>query len=494
MRLFNNTRKKLLCTVCAATMAFCGTFAVFAENESEASVSADVATGITKAVANQLLMYARYENISNGSLYEAALNKLLEEDPDAYEKALKGMLESIDEHSEYYTAEEGKELIENVSGEINGIGVTIDFTTDEARIASVIPDTPADKAGLEVGDVLIDADGTDLRGLNSELILNCVRGDVGTSVHLTIDRDGQKLEFDITREKIAGTSVSYKIFEDDGKKLMYIRIYGFINNTGEKFAAALADAEKAGIKNIIIDVRDNGGGVFDQAIDIANNFVPIGKKITTEDHKINLLNIVHTGTRVSENKYKIVLLQNEYSASASEVLSAALKENGLSYTIGTRSYGKGTIQSINSLTTGGMIKYTAGFYLTPEGNNINGIGIEPDEYVDNTTEAVDMSKYTDFDYTKVYSIGDKSDEIATAKEMLKFLGLYEGEMNDEFDDDMYYAVYAFQKQVKVFPYGVMDITTQIQLRNYMATVKVEKDNQTEAAFAHFDMKINNSEK
>ena len=489
MRLFKNTKRKLISLTCAAVLAVGCAVPAFAD-EANQGINSDVAVGLTKAVADQLIMYGRYESISKGSLYEAALNKLLEEDPEAYETALKGMLESIDEHSEYYTPEEGKELMENIIGSNSGIGVTIDFMDGNARIASVIPDTPAEKVGLQVGDILINADGTDLRGLNSEMILNYVRGEIGTTVHLTVDRNGNQIEFDLVREAIVGrTSVTSQIFNDGDKKLMYIRIHGFISNTAEKFAEALSSADKEGIINLIIDVRSNGGGIFDQAINIADNFVPKGSKITTEDHKITLLNKVYTGTKVDKNKYNVVLLQNEYSASASEVLSAALKENGVSYTIGTLSYGKGTIQSINQLMTGGMVKYTSGFYLTPNGNNINGVGIEPDESVDNTTKSVDMSKYADFKYTTVYKNGDKSDEIKTAKEMLSFLGLYSGEINDEFDNDMYYAVYAFQKQVKVFPYGVMDITTQIQLRNYMATVKVEHDNQLEAAFEHFGMKL-----
>ena len=192
MRLFKNTKRKLISLTCAAVLAVGCAVPAFAD-EANQGINSDVAVGLTKAVADQLIMYGRYESISKGSLYEAALNKLLEEDPEAYETALKGMLESIDEHSEYYTPEEGKELMENISGSISGIGVTIDFMDGNARIASVIPDTPAEKAGLQVGDILINADGTDLRGLNSEMILNYVRGEIGTTVHLTVDRKSDRI-------------------------------------------------------------------------------------------------------------------------------------------------------------------------------------------------------------------------------------------------------------------------------------------------------------
>ena len=496
---FIKVRKRLVWLLCAVMLTIYTPAAVWAEEAeiqtgeagNQQELSSDIALGLTQAVVDQLIMYGRYESISKSSLYEAALTRLIQENPDLYEEALKGMLESLDDYSEYYTPEEGKDLITNITGAIIGIGVTIDFSNSEgARIASVIPDTPAERAGIQVGDILVNADGTDLRGVNSELILNCVRGEEGTTVHLTVERNGNLIEFDIVREAIVGTSVVSQIFDDENNKLMYIRLYGFVSNTAEKFKEALTAADSEGITNLIIDLRDNGGGILEQAINIADNFVPKDKIITTEDHKISLLNKTYTGTSVEENKYNIVVLINENSASASEVLAAALKENELAYLIGTRSYGKGTIQSINTMMTGGLIKYTSGFYLTPSGSNINGIGIEPDEYVDNTTEPTDMSQFKDFEYTRVYQTGDTGEEVRTAKEMLSLLGVYQGEINDVYDDDLYYAIYAFQTQVKVFPYGVMDITTQIQLRNYMSRAKFVKDNQLEAGFSHFGMTLN----
>jgi carboxyl-terminal processing protease len=198
---------------------------------------------------------------------------------------------------------------------------------------------------------------------------------------------------------------------------------------------------------------------------------------------------VYQGDASSSQKFDTVILLNEYSASASEVFAAALKEHELATVIGLTSYGKGTIQSINSLTNGGMIKFTTGYYLTPLGNNIHGVGITPDVIVENSFTKPDKSEFTDFGYNKVYSIGDTHEDIHTAKEILSLYGLYQGELNDVFDKDLSYAVYAFQTQSGLFPYGVLDITTQIHIHNYLDIVEIEQDDQLKTAFEHFGMNM-----
>ena len=445
---------------------------------------------LVEAVANHLVLYGRYEDITEKSLYQAAIEKLLKENPDSYATILKGMLESIDQYSEYYTPEESEDLMISVSGEIVGIGVTIDFSDpNTARIVSVIPDTPAERAGLQVGDIILSANGVDLRGVKSEILLKHVRGEENTEIYLEVDRDGTTIGFTMIREKIVGTSITSEIHEQNGKKLMYIRIHGFVSNTADKFREALDIAEKNGITRLILDLRDNGGGIFEQAIAMAENFVPKGKNITTADYKLTLMNQVYQGKASASQKFDIALLLNEYSASASEVFAAALKENQLATTIGLTSYGKGTIQSINSLSDGGMIKFTTGYYLTPLGNNIHNVGLTPDRIIENSFTKPDKSQFDHFDYTKVYTIGDTGEDIRIAKEILSFYGLYQGELNDVFDKDLSYAVYAFQTQAGLYPYGVLDITTQIQIYNYLDVVEIEQDDQLEAAFQHFGMSL-----
>ena len=488
-------KKKLALFLFAWLLAFPSAVPVYAdetaetaetqENDSE-QLTANQATALIQAIATHLSAYGRYETITERSLYKAGLERLISENPELYNSVLKGMLESLDEHSEYYTAEEAVALTETISGEIVGIGITIDFLNgSSAVVASVIPDTPAERAGIQVGDVLIRADGIELAGLKSETILSCIRGEEGTSLHLEVNRGGAIIAFDLVREPVIGTSVESELYEENGEKAMYIRVHGFVKNTAQKFKEALDSAEKQGISNLIIDLRNNGGGIFSQAIEMADCFVPAGKTITTEDHKNEIFNKVYVGSDTEKKEFDTVVLVNQSSASASEVLAAALQENDCALLLGTRSYGKGTIQSINDLQTGGMIKYTVGFYLTPNGSNINGIGLTPDVQVENTLSPVDAEQFGTFPYDRIYQTGDSGADVLRAKEILNFFGIYRGEINEDFDSDLYYAVYAFQQQAGLFPYGVLDLTTQLQLHNYMRTAKMENDDQLAAALAHF---------
>ena len=209
--------------------------------------------------------------------------------------------------------------------------------------------------------------------------------------------------------------------------------------------------------------------------------------ITTEDHKNEIFNKTYVASAGEKGSFDTVVLVNKNSASASEVLAAALRENECAVLVGTQTYGKGTIQTINDLQTGGMIKYTTGFYLTPNGNNINGVGLTPDATVENELVPIDPERYGAFTYDKVYALGDTGEEVKRAKEVLSLFGIFRGEVNDVYDQDLFYAVYAFQQQAKVFPYGVLDLTTQLQLRNYLSMAKEEKDDQFDAAMAHFGL-------
>ncbi len=441
-------------------------------------------------IVEYLDLYARYEDVDKESLYKEGLLKVLNEHPELYEEVMKGILESIDEHSEYYNSEETKALREQITGTIVGIGITFQMCKDGVDVRSVIPETPASKAGLEVGDVIVTVDDILLTGMNSDVAASHIRGEKGTKVRVGVKRKGlsKLLYLDMTREEITGTSIESRIYTDGAEKLMYICVYGFVSNTAECFKEALDEAEKSKIKNLVIDVRDNGGGLLDQAIMMADYLVPKGRIITTEDHKIGLFNYSYRAELEDTAEFDTVVLINENSASASEVLAAALSENGCATLIGTKSYGKGTIQTVVDLIRGDSIKYTVGYYLTPNQNNINGIGLTPDAVVENTTEPFDMSGYTDFRYTSVYKMGDKGEEIKTAKELLKVWGAYEGEVNDVFDGELESAVYLFQASTELFPYGVLDLTTQRELYTRIEKSKVVIDNQLDAAFSHFGMK------
>lgn len=479
--------KYLLCLVMALVITLTSSAGiVFAQEDANAPDR----TEFIKELVDYLSIYARYENVDAESLYKHGLLGVLEEHPELYESVMKNVLESIDEHSEYYNSEEALVIKEHITGTIVGIGITFQMCSDGVDVRSVIPDTPAAKSGIEVGDVIVSADDVLLKGMNSDTAASHIRGEEGSLLRVGVKRKNISdiLYFDMKREKITGTSVVSKIFEDGTEKLMYIAVYGFVTNTAQCFKEALDEAAGKGITNLIIDVRDNGGGMFDQVIQMADYLLPKGKIITIEDHKVKLLNYVYQSSIEPVADFDTVVLINENSASASEVLAAALSENEAAILIGTKSYGKGTIQTMVDLLYGDTIKYTMGYYLTPNGNNINKVGLIPNSVVENTSTPFDMSKYDKFSYEKVYKAGDKGNEIKTAKELLKAWGAYDGEIDDSFDKELEDAVYLFQASTGLYPYGVLDLTTQHQIYTRLEKSKVINDDQLDAAFAYFGMK------
>lgn len=477
--------KKIFAALLAGIMIIGSCGVVFAENEDAQRAE------FIKMVVEHLSIYARYDEVSQASLYKSALLEIAEKYPDMYEPIMKGLLESIDEHSEYYNKEEAALLMEQITGEIIGIGITFQMCSSGVEVVSVVRDTPAEKAGIEVGDIIVSADGNDLAGMNSDTAATYIRGAEGTAVRVGVKRKGvaSTIYFDIIREKITGTSIEHKSFKDGDKELMYIAVYGFVSNTAEEFEKALMLADAAGVENIIIDLRDNGGGIFEQAIEMARCLLPEGAKITTEDRKMKMLNVTYTSDNKNPFEFNTVVLINENSASASEVLAAALAENEKATLIGKKSYGKGTIQTVMNLVGEDMIKYTTGYYLTPLGNNINGKGIAPHNSVENDLVPFDIENYEKFGALGVYIEGDVSPEIKNAKALLKAWGTFDGEINENFDHELFEAIYKFQNATGLFPYGALDLTTQHELYTRMSLSKVVKDNQLTSAFAHFGMKM-----
>ncbi len=473
--------KKRIVALIVALMTALPLFNVYANDEGEMNAA------IVKSVIERLTLYSRYENVHGGTLYKEGLLKALEENPEIYESVMEALLSYVDEHSEYYNITDAELMRENITGIVIGIGITFQMCADGVEVVSVIPDMPAHNVGIQVGDIIVSADDVSLVGLNSDTAASYIRGENGTTVRLGVKRKGEAsiLYLEAVREEVVGSSVDSTVFEDGDKKVMYIRVHGFITNTAESFYAELQKAKELGISNIIIDLRDNGGGLFDEAVVMADHILPKDSLITTEDHKMDILDRNYYATLEDEGSYNTVVLINENSASASEILAAALSENDCAYIIGRKSYGKGTIQTVNNLPYGDMIKYTVGYYLTPGGNNINGIGIEPDFEIINKTSDFDMTPYPKYGYIQVYKEGDKNSEIKMTKELLKAWGSFKGEINEEYDNDLTNAVYKFQAQTGLYPYGVLDYTTQHELYERMKSSKVVHDNQLDKALEYF---------
>lgn len=458
---------------------------VFA-NETDTAQPQYKYSDLIKNIARNIALHGRYDGLIENNMYLTALDAILEESPELYETAVRAILESVDENSAYYNKEEAKKYIESLDDEVVGIGVSVLSQDGNLVVSQPIPGSPAEKAGIKAGDIIIAADGFDLTGMVIDSAVEYIRGKEGTTVTVTVLRSGldAPINFTIVREKVTSASVDYELIEQDGKKIARIMIYSFTENVASQFADAMAKAQEAGIKNIIIDLRDNGGGYLEQTVKIADMFLPEGKIITTEDRKIDMLDKVYKATGKATD-YKIVILINEMSASASEVLTAALVENGAAVAVGTKSFGKGTVQAMYDVLDDALIKFTVAYYLTPNGNNIHKIGITPSSVVENSTVPVDMSQFSYFNLTKVYKLGDKDAEVENAKKMLETLGIFVGEINDIYDENLKGAVNLFQQAKGLYPYGVLDITTQMSLYETLRTTQIEVDDQLQAAIDVF---------
>ncbi|MCH5263349.1 MAG: S41 family peptidase [Lachnospiraceae bacterium] len=289
-----------------------------------------------------------------------------------------GLVDSLgDPYSVYYTAEEWKEMMADTEGIYYGIGayVSLDTTTGFAKISGVIANTPAEEAGLRENDVIYLVEGETTQGLELSEVVSRIKGEEGTTVHLTIYREGEPdyLEMDVTRRKIESPTVSYEMY-DNG--IGYIQITEFDEVTTDQFAEALAVIKGSHAKGLILDLRSNPGGSLPVVVDIARSILPKGLIVYTEDKYGERDEYTCDGK--NELEIPLVVLINGNSASASEILAGAIKDYGKGTLIGTTTFGKGIVQRVLPLTDGTALKLTISSYYTPSGNNIHGIGIDPD--------------------------------------------------------------------------------------------------------------------
>lgn len=289
-----------------------------------------------------------------------------------------GVVDSLgDPYSVYYTEEEWQEMISETEGIYYGIGayVSLDTTTGFAKISGIIANTPAEEAGLRENDVIYLVDGETTQGYELSEVVAMIKGEEGTTVHLTIYREGEPdyLEMDVTRRKIESPTVNYAMY-DNG--VGYIQITEFDEVTSDQFAEALAFIKSHDAKGLILDLRSNPGGSLPVVVDIARSILPKGLIVYTEDKYGDRDEYNCDGK--NELQIPMVVLVNGNSASASEILAGAIKDYHKGTLIGTTTFGKGIVQRILPLTDGTALKLTISSYYTPNGNNIHGIGIEPD--------------------------------------------------------------------------------------------------------------------
>jgi carboxyl-terminal processing protease len=292
--------------------------------------------------------------------------------------AIKGMVASLgDPHSVYMDSKLYKEFMIETAGSFGGVGIVIGVKDKLLTVVSPIEGTPGEKAGIKSGDKIVKIDNQETKDMALDEAVNKIRGPEGTQVTLTIVRGSEApRDYALTRSNIQIKTVAGKILPDN---IGYIRISMFNENTAADFIRTYQDLEKQGMKGIILDLRDNPGGLLEESVKVAGSFVPRGPVVsvvardgTRETHSSNLEAV----------KYPAVVLVNGGSASASEIVAGAIQDTGSGTLVGTKTYGKGSIQTLVRLGNGDAVKLTIAKYLTPNDRSINGIGIEPDVAVE----------------------------------------------------------------------------------------------------------------
>jgi carboxyl-terminal processing protease len=302
------------------------------------------------------------------------------DDKTLLEHAIRGMLTGLDPHSTYLDPEEYKELKIGTTGKFGGLGIQVGMEDGFVKVISPIDDTPAFRAGLESGDLIIRLDDKSVKGMTLNDAVKIMRGDPGTDIKLTVIREGsdKPLPFTVTRDIISVQSVKSKMLEPD---YGYIRISNFQSKTARDLVNEVSDLKKENkneLKGLVLDLRNNPGGVLSAAADVSDAFIDDGKLVYTKGRINNSQFEFNAKPGDIMNGLPIVVLINGGSASASEIVAGALQDHHRAVIMGSKSFGKGSVQTIQELRSGGAVKITTARYFTPSGRSIQGEGITPD--------------------------------------------------------------------------------------------------------------------
>jgi len=362
--------------------------------------------------------------------------------------AAEGMVQSLkDKYSRYMIGESGEAYVQNYESEIVGVGIQLRVEEEAFVIDSVIKDSPAEKAGLKAEDTLLSVDGASVKGVPLDKLVEMLRGEKGTKVTVSVQRPGRSepIQVSMTRAAIPVMTVAYEM-KPDG--IGYIAISRFAQKTAEQFEAAVDDLNKQGMKGLLLDLRSNPGGLLVSTVAIANRLVPKDRTILQVVSKGDR----HVQTYKSAQKepwnVPIVVLTNRHSASAAEVLTAALKESAGATVVGETTYGKGVVQRFSQFKDQSVLSLTEAQWRTPKNNWINGKGVDPDI-------PVSLPAYTELSALPsgtVMKRGDYGDSVKTLQQMLAALG-YEpkGAADGVFDEATESAVTRLQQAQSIDP-------------------------------------------
>ena len=296
-----------------------------------------------------------------------------------FDGAIKGMVEAVgDPYTVYLNQKDYQQLSEMTGGSFGGIGIVFGKRGNDYVVISALPDNPGAEAGIKSGDIITAIDDKPTREMNMEQVANKIRGKQGTQVQLELkDKEGKLRKVTVTRADIKNPSVGGTLLPES--KIGYIRIAVFNENTGADFAKKYQELEQQGMQALILDLRDNPGGIFDAGVEVAGMLVPKGPIVSVEDKNGNKY---VESSKLEQVKYPLAVLVNHGSASASEIVAGAIKDTKSGKLFGVKTFGKGSVQSVYRLDGTTAVKITVAKYYTPSGVCINNVGIEPDVQVE----------------------------------------------------------------------------------------------------------------
>lgn len=386
--------------------------------------------------------------------------------------AYQGMLNSLDPYSVYYVErEDGDAFSDYATGTFYGLGVSLEKDDYGVKIAAFTGNSTGKRAGLEIGDYIIEIDGTDVRKAELDAVVSLLRGDHGSNVKVKVDRNGTVLEFEAVRGPLREQSTVAGMLDES---IGYIGITSFYIDTDSEVRAdwEALKAEYPEMKGLIVDVRDNPGGVVDAAIGTSELFLDPGDEIM---HYIKRGEVMATYTAEEEKiiDVPVVVLINENSASATEIFVGALQDNGAATLVGTTTYGKGAAQVIYNLNNDDSMKLTILHFVTPEQNPIDQVGIEPDYEVENYSLAAMQEKIeaigilAPMKEERKYTKGEMGLNVFAAQQRLLILGEADLEVNGVLDEKTFEAVRRFQAESGLYVYGVLDFATMEAINDAM---------------------------
>ncbi|MBT2677860.1 S41 family peptidase [Bacillus sp. ISL-35] len=422
-------------------------------------------------------LYDAYDTLKNEYYQDIDQEKLIN-------GAIDGMLSSLDDpYSDYMSQEDAKNFHQSLSSSFEGIGAEIQERDGYISIVTPLKGSPAEKAGLQPEDKIMSVDGKSLQGMSTTEAVALIRGEKGTDVKLSILRQGAEKPVDvtITRDTIPIETVYGEMLEDGIAK---VQITNFSQNTANELVNVLNDLQKQGMKGLVLDLRQNPGGLLDQAIKISSLFVPEGEILfQVEDRNGNVKK--YPSENKNGNKLPLVVVIDKGSASASEILAGAVSESAGVPLVGEKSFGKGTVQRAEDFSDGSNMKFTTDKWLTPKGNWIHKKGIKPDY-------EVAMPEYASLpfiDPETELTVSTASEQVKSAQKMLKALGFDPGREDGFFDEKTKEAVSEFQKSKKIEQTGILKGSTTIELMNGLREQLKKDDPQVQKALQVLKQKM-----